>query len=98
MKEIKKQYFYQVDLELWSKATESIFTFVNISHIPYEKLKEIFQHQIVDEGYLFEDVAGYYIDLDLHNKYKDYFDKHILCDFDFNLFIRSAYQETILKS
>jgi hypothetical protein len=87
MSENKQQdYYYQVDLELWSKATKSIFTFVNISHIPYIKLVEIFKDKIGDERYLFDNVAGYQIDLELYNKYKDCFTDNILCDFDFNLY------------
>jgi hypothetical protein len=82
----KQRYFYQVDLELWSKKKERIFTFVNISHIPYIKLREIFENQITDENYLFDDVSGYRINRKLFKKHKKFLKENILCDFDFDLF------------
>lgn len=85
MTEIQK-FFYQVDLELWSKENERVCTFVNISHIPYSKLQEIFQSQITNERYLFDDVSGYKIDKALFDKHKQYLTDNILCDFDFKLF------------
>jgi len=82
----QQKFFYQVDLELWSKKTESIFTFVNISHIPYSRLQEIFQSQVINERYLFDEVSGYKIDKALFDEHKNYLNENILCDFDFDLF------------
>jgi hypothetical protein len=79
---------YQVDLEVALRASNFIFGFINVSHIPYDKLTDIFQTQMVElqHAFLFQDSAGYIIDEELYRANKEYFDKEIPFGFDFSLF------------
>ena len=82
----RKGEHYIVDLQVSLKNSEYIFGFMNISHISYDKLEEIFKEQIGDERFLFDDIGGYIIDEKLYNNHKDFFDKEIPFKIDFNLF------------
>ena len=42
----EENYYYQVFLEVAKKGEETVFGFINISHIPYAKFEELFQDQI----------------------------------------------------
>lgn len=82
----KDNYYYKVDLEVALKKADYVFGFINISHIPYSKLYELFKSQVTNERFLFDDSLGYIIDQDLYNEHKEFFDKEIPFTFDFNLF------------
>lgn len=84
--EEKKKYYYQVDLEIVLKGATFVFGFINISHIPYSKLEELFKDQVKYERFLFDDTMGYFITEDLYIQHKDFFDKEIPFKFDFKLF------------
>lgn len=82
----KDNYYYQVDLEVVLKNTDYVFGFINISHIPYSKLDELFRSQVTYERFLFDDSLGYIIDQELYNEHKEFFDNEIPFTFDFSLF------------
>lgn len=81
-----KKYYYKVHLEVVLKRADFIFGFINISHIPYSKLEELFFDQVVTEKFLFDEGMSYFIEEDLYMKNKVFFDKEIPFTFDFNLF------------
>ncbi|MFN0292714.1 hypothetical protein [Pedobacter helvus] len=81
-----EKYYYKVHIEVWKHGENGRFGFINISHIPYKKLYEIFHHQIIKEEFLFEEVGGYQIDEPLYIKHKTFFDKEIPFKFDFSFF------------
>jgi len=81
-----KKYYYKVHLEVVLKGADFIFGFINISHIPYSKLEELFFDQVVTEKFLFDEGMSYFIEEDLYMKNKVFFDKEIPFTFDFNLF------------
>lgn len=85
MKESKK-YYYQVHLTVVLKKPESIYGFINISHIPYSKFEELFGDQVTDERFLFDDSRSYFIKKKLYKKHKKYLDKEVPFTFDFKLF------------
>jgi len=82
---IEKKYYYQVDLEVALPKSKYVFGFINISHIPYDKLYELFKDQITDEIFLFEKY-NYFITPELYQQHKEYLDKNISFSFDFKLF------------
>jgi hypothetical protein len=82
----EKKIHYLVEMEVALKNSPYVFGFINISHIPYSKLNELFSDQIDKERFLFDDSRGYMIEESLYNNYKDFFDKEIHFTFDFNLF------------
>jgi len=82
----KEGYYYQVYLEIALKKADYVFGFINISHISYSKLEELFKPQVTYEKFLFDDSLGYLIEEDLYTKNKEFFDKEIPFTFDFNLF------------
>lgn len=81
-----KNYYYQVDLTVALKTSDSIFGYINISHIPYSKFEELFKDQVTNERFLFDNSISYFIDEILYNKHKSYLDDAIPFKFDFNLF------------
>lgn len=81
-----KKYYYTVFLEVALKTSERVFGFINISHIPYRKLEELFRDQITFENALFDDTMSYFIEEELYNKHKEYLDKEIPFTFDFDIF------------
>lgn len=82
----RDNYYYKVTLEVALKDSDYVFGSINISHISYSKLDELFRSQVTYERFLFDDSLGYMIDQDLYNQHKDFFDKEIPFTFDFNLF------------
>ncbi|TGE28729.1 hypothetical protein [Hymenobacter metallicola] len=80
--------YFQVRLEVALPTSEYVFGFINISHILYSKLTEIFHEQLVEfkQRFLFDDIGGYVIDESLYQKHKPYFDQEIPFNFDFTLF------------
>lgn len=82
----EQRHYYKVDLEIARHKDKYVFGFINVSHIPYEKLYELFKDQITHERFLFDDSMGYMIDKDVYNKHKEFFDKEIPIKFDFKLF------------
>ena len=80
------KYYYKTHLEVVLKGTNFVFGLINISHIPYEKLEEMFMDQVTDERFLFDDSLSYSIDKKLYKKHKVYLDKEIPFTFDFKLF------------
>jgi len=84
--EANKKYFYKVYLEVALKTSEYVFGYINISHIPYSKLEELFRDQVTYEKALFDDTMSYFIEDELYNKHKEYLDSEIPFKFDFNLF------------
>jgi hypothetical protein len=85
---VKPYDYYQVDLEVALRTSDVIIGFINISHIPYAKLAEILQAQMLSlqHNFLFQDSAGYRIDEALYRANKAYFDQEIPFKFDFSLF------------
>jgi len=88
---------YLVDLEVALKNSEYVFGFINISHIPYSKLDELFRDQVNHESFLFDDSMSYFIEETLYNKHKEFFDKEIPFTFDFNLFEYSVSLSSVKK-
>ena len=82
----EKKYYYKVYLEVALKTSEYVFGYINISHIPYSKLEELFRDQVTYEKALFDDTMSYFIEDELYNKHKEYLDSEIPFKFDFNLF------------
>jgi hypothetical protein len=80
--------YYQVDLEVALPTSDFIFGFINISHIPYAKLTEIFQGQMLKlrHAFLFQDSAGYRLTEEVYRANKSYLDQEIPFKFDFSLF------------
>jgi hypothetical protein len=81
----EKKYYYKVDLEVARHKSKYVFGFIDISHIPYSKLYELFKDQITDERFLFEKY-NYFITPELYKQHKEYLDKNIPFSFDFKLF------------
>jgi hypothetical protein len=81
-----QEYYYQVHLEVVLKGANFVFGFINISHIPYSKFEELFMDQVTHETFLFDDSLSYFIEEELYNKHKEFFDSEIPFTFDFNLF------------
>lgn len=81
-----EEHYYVVDLMVSLKTSEFVFGFINISHIPYEKLEEIFEDEITSERFLFDDIGGYIIEEKLYLKHKEFLDKEVGFTFDFSLF------------
>ncbi len=82
----EKRYYYQTYLEVNLKNATSVFGFINISHISYVKLEELFKNQVRNEKFLFDDSMSYFIDKELYQKNKVFFDIEIPFTFDFNIF------------
>ena len=90
----KKQHYFEVTLDVSLKTSDYVFGSINVSHIPYWKLIEIFQDQIaefklrpdMEHRFLFENLGGYMIGEPLYQKHKEYLDKEIDFTFDFSLF------------
>lgn len=89
--------YYKVYLEVSLKDSNYVFGFINISDIPYDKFKEIFEDQITDEKYLFEDSKAYFIEEPLYKEHKNFFDDSISFGFDFSLFEYSVHL-TVVKA
>jgi hypothetical protein len=87
---LHEQFYYKVYLEVVLKGADYIFGFINISHIPYAKLEELFKDQVIHERFLFDDSMGYSIEKELYNKHGEFFNKEIPFTFDFNLFTYSV--------
>jgi len=83
---MEKKYYYKIYLEVVLKGADFVFGFINISHITYQKLEELFKDQVTDERFLFDDSIGYLINKELYKKHKDYLDKEVPFTFDFDLF------------
>jgi hypothetical protein len=81
----KKRYYYKVDLEVSLPNADYVFGYIDISHIPYSKLEELFQDQIKEEQFLFED-RSYFITENVYKKHKEYLDYEIPFKFDFSIF------------
>jgi len=81
-----QKYYYKVYLEVALKTSEYVFGYINISHISYERLGELFRDQITFEDALFDDSMSYFIEEELYKNNKDFFDNEIPFKFDFNLF------------
>lgn len=84
---MKTKYYYLIDLEVVLLNTDYVFGFINISHIPFKKFEELFNYQITDERFLFDDSRSYEINEDLFKKHSAFFEKEIPFIFDFGLFI-----------
>jgi hypothetical protein len=78
------QHYYQIFLELW--RNDELFAMINISKFPYARFEELFAEQFVNEKFLFDNVAGYYINEELYNENKAFFDNEFPVSFDFELF------------
>jgi len=83
---VKKKYYYQVHLEVVLNGSDFVFGFINISHISYKKFEELFFDQITHERFLFDDAISYFIEPNLYNKHKEFFDNEIPFTFNFDLF------------
>ena len=85
---MKKKKYFVVELDVALHTSEYSFGSINISNIPYRKLAEIFQAQLVEfnESFLFEKGLNYMIDEPLYQIHKDYLDKKVPFTFDFTLF------------
>ena len=81
-----EKYYYQVYLDVVLRNEEHMFGSINISHIPYKKLEELFLDQVVAERFLFDDAMSYQISEKLYKKNKKFFDEEIFFRFDFDLF------------
>jgi hypothetical protein len=75
-----------VHLEVVLKGANFVFGSINISHIPYSKLEELFLDQVGTERFLFDDGMSYFIEKELYKRNKEFFDKQIPFTFDFKLF------------
>ncbi|NSL85319.1 hypothetical protein [Chitinophaga solisilvae] len=82
----QKKYYYQADLEVVLKGKDFIFGYINISHIPYAKLEELFREQVQHERFLFDDAMSYVIDKELYTKHQAFLEDQIPFTFDFDLF------------
>lgn len=83
----KITHYYLVELEVSLKTEESVFGYINISHIPYSKLYEIFKDSITPgQRFLFDKAISFMIDEELYQQHKEYLDKEISFRFDFDLF------------
>ena len=83
----EKKYYYKVYLQVSLRSEETVTGSINISHIPYSKLEEIFKDEIMeDQRFLFDHAIVYMIDEQLYNKHKDFLDKEISFKFKFDLF------------
>lgn len=80
--------YYQVELEVVLPPSDYFFGYINISHIPYAKLAEIFQAQMLEFGhtFLFQDTTSYRLNEEVYRANKSYLDKEIPFKFDFSLF------------
>jgi hypothetical protein len=83
---MNKKYSYIVNLEVSLIGANEVFGFINISHIPYEKLEELFKGEIENERFLFEDIGGYVIDEPLYFANEQFLKDEIPFTFDFKLF------------
>lgn len=92
-----KIYIYQVLLEIALKTSDYSFGYINISHISYEKLYQIFHEQIIDERFMFEK-NNYLIDEELFVKHKEFFEREIPFSFDFKLFEYSICLVSVRRS
>ena len=81
-----KKNYYLVSLTVALTTSEYVFGDINISHIPYVKLEELFKDQVKNERYLFDDSMSYFITDKLYQKHKEYLDREIPFKFDFELF------------
>lgn len=78
--------YYQVYLDIVLKAKNVVLGFINISHIPYSKLDELFRDQVKHERFLFDDAIVYAIDKKMYQQHKVFLDKEVPFMFDFKLF------------
>jgi hypothetical protein len=62
---MRPKLYYKVTLDVALIESAYRFGSINISHIPYKKLAEIFKDKITDERYLFDDDKSYFFDQDL---------------------------------
>jgi hypothetical protein len=85
---VKTYDYYRVDLEVAMRTSDTVFGFINVSHIPYNELARIFRTQMLAlrHAFLFQDSVGYRIDEELYQSNKAYFDQEIPFKFDFSLF------------
>jgi hypothetical protein len=84
--EDQQKLYYQVYMDVVLKAKNIVFGFINISHIPYSKLDELFRDQVKHERFLFDDSMSYWIDKKLYKQHKAFLDAEIPFLFDFKLF------------
>lgn len=93
--EEQKKFYCITELEVVLKGANFVFGFINISHIPYNKLEELFMAQVKHERFLFDDGMGYWIDEKLYQQHKVFLDEEIPFTFDFKLFDYSVHLSSV---
>lgn len=69
-----KYYFFYLELALRREDDLNIYSFINVSHIPTNKLIEIFNIDLNSDPYLTE---GYFLTEKMVATHKDYISKNI---------------------
>ncbi len=69
-----KYYFFYLEIALKKKEDLNVYAFENISHIPTNKLIEIFNIKLEKDPYLLE---GYLLTKTMYRKHKEYLGQHI---------------------
>jgi hypothetical protein len=70
-----KYYFFYLEIALRDPKDPHVYAFENLSHIPTQKLIEIFEIDIVKDPQI---VEGYPLSKKSFVKHKDYFNKNIV--------------------
>lgn len=69
-----KYYFFYLELALRREDDLNIYSFINVSHIPTNKLIEIFNMDLNSDPHLTE---GYFLTEEMAETHKDYISKNI---------------------
>lgn len=69
-----KYYFFYLEIALKSRDDLNVYAFENVSHIPTNKLVEIFNINLDKDPYLLE---GYLLTKTMYRKHKKYVDENI---------------------
>jgi hypothetical protein len=70
----KRYYFFNLEIALRNENDSHIYAFENVSHIPTNKLIEIFNINLEKDPYISE---GYFLTKTHYKKHKKYIDQNI---------------------
>jgi hypothetical protein len=70
----KKYYFFYLEIALRQSEDNKVYSFENVSHIPTEKLIEIFNIDLKKDPYILD---GYFLTKKNYKKHKEFINKEI---------------------